>query len=497
MTVAMSLLVHGEAVRFNRGQSRGDDFDFKYMRGRDGREYPYVSSQCYKKYWRESLPGPFSPIIREKDGGKEKNQAYTSGNPIKYLDDDLFGYMIAGATDSGDDTADTDAAGSAEDAKRIFDAENIKDREELGRRLLEANPVSQFILDKAQGLKEILQTPTASTSDVQEAILNALDEAARTDELSEVGAVKSTTQAPRRRQKPTGADEMQQRNKRFLLRTFSKELQDKPKQPTTRRTAPVRMHALVAFSGIKTAKDFQTFSRDIAYTGKNSIVNPAAQGIYSAWLKTRILIESHRIGKFYIGANMDILPDLAQNWKIEKQNRKIEKEPNPYSREGGSTEYVELESAERTNRLRAILKALADIGNRQGPASGALHDGSLRPKAFVAGMMNCADSPFDYIWAGHNNDSMPYLDVNLLRESIKDWEDLFAAKTIYVGLPVDAGRHSWSTIATTGAAAAADAPSPVPEIKKVIETELQKIGFTAVVDTPRKALLRLAQEAAL
>ena len=186
---------------------------------------------------------------------------------------------------------------------------------------------------------------------------------------------------------------------------------------------------------------------------------------------------------------MDILRDQVQN-------RNIEKEPNPYSREGGSTEYVELESSERTNRLRAILKALADIGNRQGPASGALHDGSLRPKAFVAGMMNCADSPFDYIWAGHNDDSMPYLDVNLLRDSIKDWEDLFAAKTIYIGLPVDAGRHSWST-APTGAAAAAVAPSPVAEIKTMIETELQKIGFTAVVDTPRKALLRLAQEAAL
>ena len=66
MTVAMSLLVHGEAVRFNRGQSRGDDFDFKYMKGRDGREYPYVSSQCFKKYWRESLPGALSPIIREE-----------------------------------------------------------------------------------------------------------------------------------------------------------------------------------------------------------------------------------------------------------------------------------------------------------------------------------------------------------------------------------------------------------------------------------------------
>ena len=133
------------------------------------------------------------------------------------------------------------------------------------------------------------------------------------------------------------------------------------------------MHALVAFSGIKTAKDFQTFSRDIAYTGANSVMNPNKPGIYSAWLKTRILIESHRIGKFYVGKNMDILPDKAKGMEIRT-------EPNPYSSRQQEVEYVQLDSTERTNRLRAILRALADIGNGQGPASGALHDGSLRPQ---------------------------------------------------------------------------------------------------------------------
>jgi hypothetical protein len=107
-------------------------------------------------------------------------------------------------------------------------------------------------------------------------------------------------------------------------------------------------------------------------------------------------------------------------------------------------------------------------------------------------MMNCADSPFDYIWAGHNDDSVPYLDVNLLRDSIRDWEDLFATRTIYIGLPVDAGRGSSSSAATTGATAA---PAPVWELKELIEATLKEINFTAVVDTPRKALLRLAQEA--
>ncbi|MEK7248876.1 MAG: hypothetical protein AAB209_00495, partial [Bacteroidota bacterium] len=98
MTLAISLFVHGEAVRFNRGKLRPGDYDFKYMKGSDGNIYPYVSSQCFKRYWREALPNPPSPVTRGKNKkGEEINQVYTDGNPIRYVDDDLFGYMIAGA----------------------------------------------------------------------------------------------------------------------------------------------------------------------------------------------------------------------------------------------------------------------------------------------------------------------------------------------------------------------------------------------------------------
>jgi hypothetical protein len=493
MTVAMSLLIHGEAVRFNRGQSRGDDYDFKYMRGRDGREFPYVSSQCYKKYWRESLPSPFSPITRERDAaGKEKNQAFTAGNPIEFVDDDLFGYMIAGATEGGDEAADA-LPMPGDESSDFFEADNIKDATLLKRSLLQNNKLAQFILEKSPETRAVLESSASSVPEVQNALLKILNTAAADKKLSEeerFGGFKGTTPLIKKLGKETRDEEIQLLNRTLLLKAFSRELQEKPKRPTTRRTAPVRMHALVAFSGIKTAKDFQTFSRDIAYTGKNSIVNPAVQGIYSGWLKTRILIESHRIGKFYIGENMDILRNQAEG-------RDIRMEANPYSRGEESVAYVELDTAERIKRLRALLRGLADIGNRQGPASGALHDGSLRPKAFVAAMMNCADSPFDYIWVGHNDDRMPYFDVNLLRESVKDWEDLFATKRVYVGLPVDAGRGSWPTSASTGAAAAAPAQSPIAEIKEAIESQLKQIGFEAVVDTPRKALIRLAEEAVL
>lgn len=61
--------------------------------GRDA--YPYVSAQAFRRWVRDSLPAgePRSPVTREGQG--KKQQAYTSGRPDLYLDDDLFGYMVA------------------------------------------------------------------------------------------------------------------------------------------------------------------------------------------------------------------------------------------------------------------------------------------------------------------------------------------------------------------------------------------------------------------
>ena len=55
--------------------------------------YPYVSSQAYRYWLRSTLEKQAgwetSPIFREK------KVAYSDANPIKYSDDDLFGYMRA------------------------------------------------------------------------------------------------------------------------------------------------------------------------------------------------------------------------------------------------------------------------------------------------------------------------------------------------------------------------------------------------------------------
>ncbi|MFY1632947.1 type I-B CRISPR-associated protein Cas7/Cst2/DevR [Solwaraspora sp. WMMB335] len=74
----------------------GEDNVAKVKAMRVGRDvFPYVSAQAFRRWLRDSLPAdePRSPVIRAGSG--KKQQAYTSGRPHRYLDDDLFGYMVA------------------------------------------------------------------------------------------------------------------------------------------------------------------------------------------------------------------------------------------------------------------------------------------------------------------------------------------------------------------------------------------------------------------
>jgi CRISPR-associated autoregulator DevR family len=82
----------------NLGAIEGERFDnstgVKVIRNSDGAFYPYVSAQAFRYWLRQTLEkGNFgwkkAPIYREA------KVAYTDANPIKWWDDDLFGYMRA------------------------------------------------------------------------------------------------------------------------------------------------------------------------------------------------------------------------------------------------------------------------------------------------------------------------------------------------------------------------------------------------------------------
>ncbi|MFE9427911.1 type I-B CRISPR-associated protein Cas7/Cst2/DevR [Kitasatospora sp. NPDC006697] len=78
----------------NNGEA--DDNNGKVKQLRVGRDiHPYVSAQAFRRWLRDSMPAETdrSPVTRSGSGAKQ--QAHTAGRPDLYLDDDLFGYMVA------------------------------------------------------------------------------------------------------------------------------------------------------------------------------------------------------------------------------------------------------------------------------------------------------------------------------------------------------------------------------------------------------------------
>ena len=96
--------IHASAAALNNSRGEDNVAQVKTIKS-DRREYPYVSAQAVRYWLRGTLAAldpqiPLAPVMRGK--GK-KQQAFTEGNPLRYWDDDLFGYMRAERADSGED----------------------------------------------------------------------------------------------------------------------------------------------------------------------------------------------------------------------------------------------------------------------------------------------------------------------------------------------------------------------------------------------------------
>lgn len=99
------LLIDVDVVALNNaGKSQDSNFDNAVATKsilKNGREYTYVSGQAWRYWWRDTLQKnhewKLSPITREK------KIAFTESDPIKYPDDDIFGYMKAAIDVKRDD----------------------------------------------------------------------------------------------------------------------------------------------------------------------------------------------------------------------------------------------------------------------------------------------------------------------------------------------------------------------------------------------------------
>ncbi|MDW8319855.1 MAG: type I-B CRISPR-associated protein Cas7/Cst2/DevR [Armatimonadota bacterium] len=102
--VTGALLIEATGAALNnaglQGESRVENI-INVKKVRIGyKEYPYVSGQAWRRWWREVLYEDFgwkpSPVTREA------KSAYTEGNPIAYEEDDIFGYMAARKAKGGE-----------------------------------------------------------------------------------------------------------------------------------------------------------------------------------------------------------------------------------------------------------------------------------------------------------------------------------------------------------------------------------------------------------
>ena len=103
------ILIDVDAVALNNaGRNTTSNFDNAVETKRiskDRKTYVYVSGQAWRYWWRDTLQKTFnwelSPITRES------KIAFTAADPIKYADDDIFGYMKAASEEVVDEKGKT------------------------------------------------------------------------------------------------------------------------------------------------------------------------------------------------------------------------------------------------------------------------------------------------------------------------------------------------------------------------------------------------------
>ncbi|MFI8200760.1 type I-B CRISPR-associated protein Cas7/Cst2/DevR [Streptomyces sp. NPDC085942] len=97
--LAGTMVLAVQAGAPNNGRGEETTGRVKHARIR-GQRYPYVSAQAARRWIREGMVERGmvpSPVTRVGKAQSKAQKATTGADPVRYADDDLFGYMSAGA----------------------------------------------------------------------------------------------------------------------------------------------------------------------------------------------------------------------------------------------------------------------------------------------------------------------------------------------------------------------------------------------------------------
>lgn len=102
-SVSIGLLMRVDIGNLNSGWGEGVVTPIKKIERPDGYFHPYISGQALRHYLRDTMKNILYEnesyksclISPETTGQDRKSPIITEGNPRKYVDDDLFGFMLA------------------------------------------------------------------------------------------------------------------------------------------------------------------------------------------------------------------------------------------------------------------------------------------------------------------------------------------------------------------------------------------------------------------
>ncbi len=131
LTGAILVEANGAALN-NAGQDEGLRVDNAIVvkQIRVGRlRYPYISGQAWRRWWREVLYQDLGWTPSTVTVIKKPQQAFTVGDPIRYEEDDLFGYMVArkrtrGRPQTAEEEEETAQQGAAGTYRRVSPLKN-------------------------------------------------------------------------------------------------------------------------------------------------------------------------------------------------------------------------------------------------------------------------------------------------------------------------------------------------------------------------------------
>lgn len=317
-------------------------------------DFPYASSQAMKRALRDTLKGlgyPISPIINS-------SPARTAGNPTKYIDDDLFGYMDPSSKKEvkvEEDSEESEAEGHAEE--EVVPPQITKD-----------------MIDKLKPKKAKEKIEKYFTD-------NPTKESIAFDELTSVGLTEKEIKGI----------------KKAVTKDDSATLEKMKQNLQGVRKAVISMTPLLSLSAFDDNVDF-----GVNMMGLKGGVNPMPYEteVHRGWYRISIYIDLDRIGTGdgFISNLVKIGEEKSSITEIISQKDKNGKDIDfDFIHKSGEKfiaikkEYSSLANGEEYKRAKALLEAIRFLAP-SGRSSNWLID--LTPKLMAAAYVKGARTPF-------------------------------------------------------------------------------------------------------